>query len=53
VMNLGWSLGAVIGPAAGGALAQSAGDVLPYLLLAGICLATLAYSQPRSRPSSA
>ena len=45
VMNLGWALGAVIGPAAGGALAQSAGDVVPYLLLA--------YSQSRSRPSSA
>ena len=53
VMNLGWALGAVIGPAAGGALAQSAGDVVPYLLLAGICLATLAYSQSRSRPRSA
>jgi len=53
VMNLAWAAGAAIGPAAGGALADSAGDVLPYLLLAGICLATLAYSQPRLRPRSA
>jgi len=53
VMNLGWALGAVIGPAAGGALAESAGDTFPYLLLAVICVGTLAYSQARLRPSSA
>ena len=56
VMNGAWAVGNAIGPAAGGALAQAAGDSLPYLLLAGICLATLAatrtYLQPRSRPSS-
>jgi MFS family permease len=53
VMNLGWALGAVAGPAAGGALAQTAGDALPYLLLAAICGGTLVYSQSRFRPSSA
>jgi MFS family permease len=53
VMNLGWALGAVIGPAAGGALAESAGDTFPYVLLAAICVGTLAYSQARLRPSSA
>ena len=53
VMNLGWAMGAAVGPAAGGALAQASGDVVPYLLLAGICLATLAYSQPRLRLRSA
>ncbi|HYA08208.1 MAG TPA: MFS transporter, partial [Gaiellaceae bacterium] len=52
VMNLGWAAGAVIGPAAGGALAQVGGDALPYLVLAGICSLTLAYSQARLRPSS-
>lgn len=56
VMNGAWAVGNVIGPAAGGALAESAGDALSYLLLAGVCLATLAvattYSQPRLRPSS-
>jgi MFS family permease len=56
VMNGAWAVGNAIGPAAGGALAQAAGDSLPYLLLAGICLVTLAtmrvYLQPRSRPSS-
>jgi MFS family permease len=56
VMNGAWAVGNVIGPAAGGALAESAGDALSYLLLAALCLATLAvavsYSQPRLRPSS-
>ncbi len=52
-MNLGWALGAVAGPAAGGALAQSAGDTLPYVMLAAICGVTLVYSQPRFRPSRA
>ena len=53
VMNLAWAAGAATGPAAGGALAQSAGDVLPYVVLAALCLVTLAYSQPRLRPRSA
>jgi MFS family permease len=56
VMNGAWAIGNVIGPALGGALAQSAGDALSYVLLACVCLATLgvalAYSQPRLRPSS-
>jgi MFS family permease len=56
VVNGAWAAGNVVGPAAGGALAESAGDALSYLLLAAICLATFvlvrAYSQPRSRPSS-
>ena len=41
IMNAGWAVGAVTGPAAGGKLADLAGDSLPYLLLAAICLATL------------
>ena len=56
VMNGAWALGNVIGPAVGGALAQSVSDAFTYLLMAGICVATLAvattYSQPRLRPSS-
>ena len=40
LMNACWGLGALIGPAAGGALAGAAGDSIPYLLLAGVCLAT-------------
>jgi MFS family permease len=57
VMNGAWAAGNAIGPAAGGALGEAAGDRLPYLILAGICVATLGaardYDQPRSRPMSA
>ena len=52
-MNGAWALGNVVGPSAGGALAEVTGDSLPYLLLAALCVATLAYSQPRSRSTSA
>jgi MFS family permease len=53
VMNACWGVGALVGPAAGGALAGAAGDSIPYLILAGICLATLlatrvAYAEPVS-----
>jgi MFS family permease len=59
-MNGAWAAGNVVGPALGGWLAEIAGDALPYLLLAAVCLATLVatvqwaprYLQPRSRPSS-
>jgi MFS family permease len=60
VMNGAWAAGNVVGPALGGGLAEVAGDGLPYVLLAGVCLLTLlatlpaapAYLQPRSRPRS-
>ena len=53
VMNASWAVGAVAGPAAGGALASAAGDALPYLLMAGLCVVTLAalrlrHAQPAS-----
>jgi MFS family permease len=40
VMNACWAVGAVLGPALGGKLAQSAGDSVPYIGLALLCLAT-------------
>jgi MFS family permease len=49
LMNGAWAVGAVIGPAAGGALAQRAGDALAFTLLAVICAATLAAT--RFRPT--
>ena len=57
-MNGAWAAGALVAPAAGGVLAEAGGDALPYVLLAGICLATLVvagpvYAQSSSRPSSA
>ena len=44
IMNTAWALGNMTGPVAGGALADAAGDALPYLLAAGLCLLTLAVS---------
>ena len=41
-MNGAWAAGNVVGPAAGGWLAELGGDALPYLLLAVACAATFA-----------
>jgi MFS family permease len=51
LMNACWGVGALIGPAVGGALADASGDSVPYLILAGLCLATwvgtrTAYAEP-------
>lgn len=42
VMNAAWAAGALIGPAAGGGLATTSGDVAPFLVSAGLCAAALA-----------
>ena len=47
LMNACWGIGALVGPAAGGALAGVAGDAVPYLVLAGVCVAT--YLATRAR----
>jgi MFS family permease len=36
-MNAAWAVGAVIGPAAGGALARATGDWLPFVLASATC----------------
>jgi MFS family permease len=41
VMNSAWALGAVGGPAIGGAIAQLTSDTASYLVAAGVCLGTL------------
>ena len=41
VMNTAWALGELVGPSAGGALADSAGDAAPYLVGAALCALTL------------
>jgi MFS family permease len=43
LMNAAWATGALIGPAAGGAVAAASGDVVPYLASAGFCAAALAW----------
>jgi DHA1 family solute carrier family 18 vesicular amine transporter 1/2 len=40
--NMAWALGQTAGSAGSAGLAQAASDRLPYLLLAALCLATLA-----------
>lgn len=41
-MNAGWAIGAVIGPAAAGAIAAATSDWPPYALAAAACVAALA-----------
>ena len=48
LMNLGWAPGHIVGAAAGGALGDAAGDVVPYFALAGVCLLTLAAIERRA-----
>ena len=49
VMNMAWALGAVVGPAAGGAIAQTEGDRIPLLISAGICAVAAVGLLARSR----
>lgn len=42
VMNAAWALGAVVGPAAAGAIAAETGDWIPYVLTAAACVVALA-----------
>ena len=37
LMNAAWASGALVGPAAGGAIAAATGDVVPFLICAGLC----------------
>jgi len=41
VMNSAWAVGALTGPAAGGALAEWFGDAVPYLACGVLCVLTL------------
>jgi MFS family permease len=45
LMNAAWALGALVGPAAGGAVAAATGDVVPFLVAAGLCAGALAAVQ--------
>lgn len=56
VMNTAWAFGELVGPSAGGALADSAGDAAPYLVGAVLCALTLAATYRvagRMRPHAA
>jgi MFS family permease len=47
VMNAAWAVGAVAGPAAGGAIANATGDWIPFVLAALLCAAALVVVRPR------
>ncbi len=56
VMNTAWAFGELVGPTAGGALADALGNAAPYLIGAGLCAATLAATYrvtERVRPHAA
>lgn len=42
LMNAAWASGALVGPAAAGAVAAATGDVVPFLVCAGLCAAAFA-----------
>jgi MFS family permease len=44
VTNTAWALGELVGPTAGGALAHTSGDAVPYLIGSCLCAVTLALS---------
>lgn len=46
LVNLAWAGGQAVAAAASGAIAQATSDVVPYAMLAGACLATLAALRP-------
>ncbi len=48
-MNTAWAAGAVVGPAAGAAIASATGDWIPFLLLATLCGVALFAVHARAR----
>jgi MFS family permease len=47
--NLAWASGQAVAAAASGAIAEATSDLVPYLLLAAICLGTLIAIRPTGR----
>ena len=47
-MNAAWAVGAMLGPAAAGAIADATGDWIPFLLAAAVCTAALALTRERA-----
>jgi MFS family permease len=53
LVNIAWAPGQAVGAALGGGLARATSDAVPYLLLTGVCVLSLAALSPwRSRSSS-
>jgi MFS family permease len=45
-MNAAWAAGAMVGPAAAGAIAAATGDSVPFVLASALCVVTLVASRP-------
>ena len=52
IMNTAWALGNMTGPALAGAIAEAAGDAVPYVLAAVLCLLTLAATGTARAPTT-
>jgi MFS family permease len=52
IMNTAWALGNMTGPALAGAIAEVAGDAVPYALAAVLCLITLAATGTARAPTT-
>ena len=52
IMNTAWALGNMTGPALAGAVAEAAGDAVPYALAATLCLLTLAATGTARAPTT-
>jgi MFS family permease len=50
MMNAAWAIGAIVGPAGAGALAEATGEAFPFVLAALACIATVAMMLRRPRP---
>jgi MFS family permease len=53
MMNAAWAVGAVVGPAAAGVLANATGDWIPFLLAACVCLGMLPLVRERRAGAAA
>lgn len=49
LINLAWAVGQEIASAGGSAIAQATEDLVPYSMLAAVCLATLLATRPAAR----
>ena len=49
LMNAAWATGALLGPLAGGGIAAASGDIVPFLLAAGLCATALAVARHSRR----
>jgi MFS family permease len=52
IMNTAWALGNMSGPALAGAIAETMGDAVPYVLAAALCLLTLLATGTVRAPTS-